>query len=240
MIRFAVVCLASVAYAQTSAPLFDVASVKPASPEEIQAGSSGCKTGHGRETCTNVTLKRCIVGSFHTGPGQIVGGPSWLDSDRFHIEAKAAEPVEDDAVLDAMMKALLAERFHLTLHRETRNLQALVLEAAKSGPKLEKAPGGEAVTDSSHGRLTLKNTTIDGLAERLARVTELPVVNRTAIDGVFNMKLVWTPEGEDPKGPGSPPSLFTAIQEQLGLRLQSQKTPVEVLVIDHAEKPAEN
>jgi uncharacterized protein (TIGR03435 family) len=220
--------------------LFDVASVKPASPEEIQAGSSGCKTGHGRETCTNVTLKRCIVGSFHTGPGQIVGGPSWLDSDRFHIEAKAAEPVEDDAVLDAMMKALLAERFHLTLHRETRNLQALVLEAAKSGPKLEKAPGGEAVTDSSHGRLTLKNTTMDGLAERLARVADLPVVNRTAIDGVFNMKLVWTPEGENPKGPGSPPSLFTAIQEQLGLRLQSQKTPVEVLVIDHAEKPAEN
>lgn len=240
MIRFAVALLASVAYSQTSAPLFDVASVKPASPEEIQAGSSGCKTGHGRETCTNVTLKRCIVGSFHAGPGQVVGGPSWLDSDRFHIEAKAAGPVEDDAVLDAMMKALLAERFHLTLHRETRNLQALVLEAAKSGPKLEKAPGGEAVTDSSHGRLTLKNTTMDGLAERLARVTEMPVVNRTAIDGVFNMKLVWTPEGEDPKGPGSPPSLFTAIQEQLGLRLQSQKTPVEVLVIDHAEKPAEN
>jgi uncharacterized protein (TIGR03435 family) len=240
MIRFAVALLASVAYAQTSAPLFDVASVKPASPEEIQAGSSGCKTGHGRATCTNVTLKRCIVGSFHTGPGQIVGGPSWLDSDRFHIDAKAAAPVEDDAVLDAMMKALLAERFHLTLHRETRNLQALVVEVAKNGPKLEKAPGGEAVTDAGNGRLTLKNTTMDGLAERLARVTDLPVVNRTAIDGVFNMKLVWTPEGENPKGPGSPPSLFTAIQEQLGLRLQSQKAPVEVLVIDHAEKPAEN
>jgi uncharacterized protein (TIGR03435 family) len=240
MIRFAAAFLASVAYAQTPAKLFDVASVKPASPEEIQAGISGCKTGHGRETCTNVTLKRCIVGSFHAGPGQVVGGPSWLDSDRFHIEAKAAEPVEDDAVLDAMMQALLAERFHLTLHRETRNLQALVVEVAKNGPKLEKASGGDAVTDGSHGSLTLKNTTLDGLAERLARVTDLPVVNRTAIDGVFNMKLEWTPEGENPKGPGSPPSLFTAIQEQLGLRLQSLRAPVEVLVVDRAERPAEN
>jgi uncharacterized protein (TIGR03435 family) len=240
MIRFAAALLVSMAYAQTPAPSFEVASIKPASPDEIQAGISGCKTGHGRETCTNVTLKRCIVGAFHAGPGQIVGGPGWIDSDRFHIDAKAAAPPEDDAVLDAMMKALLAERFHLTLHRETRNLQALVLEVAKNGPKLEEAPGGEAVTDGSHGRLTLKNTTMDGLAERLARVTELPVVNRTAIDGVFNMKLVWTPEGDNPNGPGSPPSLFTAIQEQLGLRLQSQKAPVSVLVIDHAEKPAEN
>jgi uncharacterized protein (TIGR03435 family) len=241
MTRFAAALFASLAYSQTPAvPRFEVATVKPASPEEIQAGSSGCKTGHGRATCTNVTLKRCIVGSFHTGPGQVVGGPSWIDSGAFHIDAKAADPVEDDAVLDAMMQALLQERFHLAFHRETRNLQALVLEVAKNGPKLEKASGGEAVTDSSHGSLTLKNTTMDGLAERLARVTGLPAVNRTGIDGVFNMKLAWTPEGETPKGPGSPPSLFTAIQEQLGLRLQSQKAPVKVLVIDHAEKPTEN
>lgn len=241
MIRLAGMFIVVVAYAQTgAAPHFEVATVKPSGDDEIKAGISGCKTGHGREVCTNVTLKRCIVGSFHTGPGQIVGGPGWLDSDRFHIEAKAAEPADDDAVLDAMMQALLQERFHLTLHRENRNLQALVLEVAKSGPKLEKAPGGEAVTDGSHGRLTLKNTTMDGLAERLARVSDLPVVNRTGIDGVFNMKLAWTPEGENPQGPNSPPSLFTAIQEQLGLRLQSQKTPVAVLVIDRAEKPGEN
>jgi uncharacterized protein (TIGR03435 family) len=240
MLRFALGLTVVAAYAQTgAAPHFEVATIKPTSPEEIQAGTSGCKTGHGREVCTNVTLKRCIVGSLHIGPGQIVGGPGWIDSDRFNIEGKAAEP-GDDAPLDAMMQALLQERFHLAFHRENRNLQAFVLEVAKNGPKLEKAPGGEAVTDGSHGSLTLKNTTMDGLAERLARVTELPVVNRTAIDGVFNMKLLWTPEGENPRGPGSPPSLFTAIQEQLGLRLQSQKTPVSVLVIDRAEKPSEN
>ena len=240
MIRFAAAFVAVAAYAQTgTAPKFEVATVKPASEDEIKAGISGCKTGHGREVCTYVTLKRCIVGSFHIGPGQVVGGPGWIDSEPFHIEAKAAEPVED-APLDAMMQALLQERFHLAFHREDRNLQALVLEVAKNGPKLEKAPGGEAVTDGSHGSMILKNTTMDGLAERLARVSDLPVVNRTGIDGVFNMKLAWTPEGENPKGPGSPPSLFTAIQEQLGLRLQAQKAPVSVLVVDHAEKPGEN
>lgn len=242
MLRFAAGLIAVVvASAQTGiAPHFEVATVKPASPEEIQSGSSGCKTGHGRAVCTNVTLKRCIVGSLHIGPGQVVGGPGWIDSDRFNVEGKAAEPVDDDAVLDAMMQTLLQERFHLTFHRENRNMPALVLEVAKNGPKLEKASGTEPVTDGSHGSLALKNTTMEGLAERLARVTELPVVNRTAIDGVFNMKLQWTPEGENPKGPGSPPSLFTAIQEQLGLRLQSQKAPVSVLVVDRAEKPTEN
>lgn len=169
-----------------------------------------------------------------------MGGPSWIDSDRFHIEAKAEQATNDDAVLDAMMQALLEERFHLAVHRETRNLQALVLDVTKNGPRLEKASGGDAVTDGSHGRLRLENTTMDGLAERLARVTGLPVVNRTGIEGEFNMKLAWTPEGENPNAPGSPPSLFTAIQEQLGLRLESKRTPVQVLVIDHAEKPGEN
>jgi uncharacterized protein (TIGR03435 family) len=241
MIRLALAAfLAALAQAQTAGgPQFEVATVKPSSPEEIQ-GSSGCKTGHGRATCTNVTLKRCIVGAYHAGPGQIVGGPGWIDSDRFHIEAKAETPTDDDAILDAMLQALLKEQFHLALHRETRNMQALVLEVAKNGPKLEKAPGGEAVTDGSHGRMTLKNTAMDGFAERLARVTGLPVVNGTNLDGVFNMRLVWTPEGDNPNGPGSPPSLFTAIQEQLGLRLQSQKAPVPVLVVDHAEKPSGN
>ena len=244
MIRFAVASVAAflavLAYPQTAAQHFEVAVVKPAGPAEIQKGSSGCYTGRGRAVCTDVTLKRCIIGAFHTGPGQVVGGPGWLDSDLFHIEAKAAEPVDDDSVLDAMMQALLQERFHLAFHRETRNLQALVLEVAKNGPKIEKAAGGESSSESGHGILTLKNTTMDGLAERLARVTGLPAVNHTGLDGVFNMKLAWTPEGENPTGPGSPPSLTTAIQEQLGLRLQSQKTPVQVLVVDHAEKPSGN
>lgn len=232
--------LAPLAFAQQPAPQFEVATVKPSTPEEAASGSSGIKTGKGRASAKNVTLKRCIIGSYHIGPGQVVGGPSWIDSASFDIEAKAVEPVDDDAVLDKMMQALLGERFRLQLHPETREMKALVLEVAKGGPKLEKAAGGDASTNASHGRMTLKSTTMDGLAERLARVTSLPVVNQTGIDGMYDMKLVWTPDGESSTGPGSPPSLVTAIQEQLGLRLETKKAPVKVLVVDHAEKPEEN
>lgn len=232
--------LAAYAFAQQPAPQFEVATVKPSSPEEAASGNSGIKTGKGRASAKNVTLKRCIIGSYHIGPGQVVGGPNWIDSASFDIEAKSAEPVDDDAVLDKMMQALLGERFHLQLHPETREMKALVLEVAKGGPKLEKAASGGASTNSSRGRMALKNTTMDGLAERLARVTTLPVVNQTGINGIFNMTLTWTPDTELPVGPAGPPHLVTAIQEQLGLRLETKKAPVQVLVIDHAEKPDDN
>ena len=226
------------ACAQTE-PRFEVASVKPATQDEIAAGVSGIQTGYGRAVGTNVTLKRCIIGSYHIGPGQVIGGPNWLDSDRFHIEAKAAEPVNDDAIFDAMLRNLLEERFHLAVHRETRELRALVLVVSKQGPKLEKPKGGEAVTDAGHGFLALQNSTMDALAERLARTTDLPVVNQTSLAGIFNLRLTWTPDNDHAK-PDSPPPLPIALQEQLGLQLKSQRAPVAVLVIDHAEKPTGN
>lgn len=223
-----------------AAPRFDAAVVKPAAPEEAASGNSGMASRHGRLTAYNVTLKRCIIGAYHVGPGQIVGGPGWMDSDRFHIEAEAAEPTNDLAVLDAMTRALLEDRFQLKVHRETKDMQALVLEVAKGGPRLQQAAGGDAVTDAGQGSLRLKNTKMAGLAERLSRVTGLPVVNQTGIDGIFDMTLTWTPTGETPAGGGAPPDLPTAIREQLGLRLQSRKAPVEVLVVDRAERPTAN
>ena len=213
--------------------------MKPASSEEIQAGSSGIKTGHGRATGINVTLKRCIIGSFHAGPHQIIGGPSWLDSDRFHIEAKAEQPTNDEAALDAMLRNLLADRFHLVLHTEIRTVPALLLVVGEKGPKLEQGDGGGAATEAGHGRIKIWNESMDDFAERLARVTDLPVINQTSLPGVYNLKLRWTPDGDHPR-PDDPPSLFTAIQEQLGLRLTARKSEVQVLVIDHAERPDEN
>src|SRR5437016_4048309 len=126
---------------------FEVASIKPSMADS--ANSSGIKTGHGRLTASNVTLKRCIMGAYGVGPSQISGGPDWLDSDRFEISAKADQPINDDTVLMVMLQGLLAERFKLVLHRETRTLPAFVLEVAKSGPKLEKAEPGEARTNTS-------------------------------------------------------------------------------------------
>lgn len=232
-------------WAQSGVPLrFEVASVKP-SPNQ-PSGSGGGKSGHGRLTMTNLTLKRCIMGAYGLGPNLIAGGPEWLDTDRFEIVAKS-EQSAGDSVLMKMLQTLLAERFKLTVHRETRTIRAYVLEVTKNGPKLEKAPDGESSTRNGRGLIDAKVTTMNRFAEVLSRQMDLPVVDHTGLAGVFNLKLEWDSESEkkvkqpaDISAVESGPSLFTAIQEQLGLRLTTQKTPVEVLVIDHAEKPSEN
>jgi uncharacterized protein (TIGR03435 family) len=228
-------------YGQSAAgPQFEVASIKPSSADPH---SSGMNTGNGRLTANNVTLKRCLMGAYGVGPNQIFGGPDWLDSDRFEITAKAEQPVDDHALM-AMLQTLLAERFKLILHREMKPVQAYVIEVGKNGPKLEKGDGTGAKTDNGRGNLVVTNTTMDRFAEILSRQMDLPVVNQTGLEGVFNLKLKWTPESARPAAPDAAvpdgPSVFTAIQEQLGLRLHAQKVPVEVLVIDHVEKPSAN
>ncbi|HXM43680.1 MAG TPA: TIGR03435 family protein [Bryobacteraceae bacterium] len=239
------VCVTGAVYAQsTVGQRFEVASVKPSGADSNS--SSGIKTGHGHLDANNVTLKRCIMGAYGVGPHQIFGGPDWLESDRFQILAKADQPINEDAVLMAMLQDLLAERFKLAFHRETRIMRAFVLEVAKKGPKLEKAEAGESVTNTSTNNtgavVDAHNTDMDSFAKILSRKMDLPVVDNTRLEGTYNFKLRWTPESARP-GDGAAmegASIFTAIQEQLGLRLRSQKITVEVLVIDHAEKPSEN
>ena len=224
-------------------PQFEVASIRPS-----RAGansSSGIHTGHGRLDAQNVTLQRCIIGAYGVGPHQISGGPAWLDTERFDILAKADRPIDDDAALMAMLQSLLADRFQLALHRETRRISAFVLETGSKGARLEKAAGGEGSTNSSNSNTGIaihaRNTTLDSFARVLSRHTELPVINRTGMDGIYNIQLHWTPErARPPEDPSQSVSLFTAIQEQLGLRLRARKEPVEVLVINGAERPSEN
>ena len=218
-----------------AAPQFEVASIRPSNPDEMHGGS-GCPTGNGRLTFNNVTLKRCIMGAYGIGPNQIIGGPAWIDADRFEIVAKSDKP-DGTGLLDAMFRTLLADRFKLVLHRETRPLQAYVVDIAKNGPKLEKAVTGGAKTSSGRGLIDAQVITMSRFAEVLSRQMDLPVVDRTNLDGAFNLKLEWN---SDTTRPEAGPSIFTAIQEQLGLRLQSQKVPLEVLVIDHAERPSAN
>jgi uncharacterized protein (TIGR03435 family) len=239
------VCVSGAVYAQSAvAQRFEVASVKPSSADP--SSSSGIKTGHGRLDANNVTLQRCIIGAYGVGPHQISGGPDWLESDRFEISAKADRPIDDDAVLMVMLQSLLAERFKVVLHRETKTISAFVLEVARNGPKLEKAEAGEAGTSTSTSNtgvtIVAHNTDMDSFARILSRKTDLPVVNHTGLDGVFNFKLHWTPDSAKPLNDGTveEASVFTAIQEQLGLRLRSRKAPVEILVIDHAEEPSQN
>jgi uncharacterized protein (TIGR03435 family) len=236
-----------VASAQPSATQqFEVAVIKPTTASS--GSSSGIASGHGQIHGENVTLKRCILGAYGVGPHQIAGGPDWIDSERFDIQAKSDQPIDDDGVLMVMLQNLLADRFKLAFHREDRQISAFVLEIAKDGPKLEKATGGESVTNtqSMSGKtagvmITVRNENMSQFAQILSRKMDLPVVNQTGLDGIFNLKLSWTPDNAKGSAEGvEDVSIFDALQKQLGLRLRKTKVPVETIVIDHVEKPSEN
>jgi uncharacterized protein (TIGR03435 family) len=221
-----------------AAPRFEVASVKPANSGKP---GGGIATGHGRITIASETLKRCIMGAYGVGPNLIAGGPSWLDADRFEILATSGRGEDGDQALMSMLRTLLAERFKLAVHRETRTMAALVLEVAKNGPKLEAAEDGPATTQNGRGLIEARVITMTRLAEVLSRQTDVPVVDNTGLKGRFNLKLLWRPESaRPPEEAMERPSLSEALQQQLGLRLESRKMPIEVLVIDHAERPSEN
>lgn len=235
--------------AAPAAPQFAVATIKPHQGDSSY--SSGLNTAHGMLNAENVTLKRCIVGSYGVGPHQVIGGPDWVDTEPFDIVAKAEQPINDDAILNLMIQGLLADRFRLALHRDTRTLSAYVLEIDKKGSKLTPAKGGGSSTNTNTGgggriTITARNTDMGELAQVLARKMDLPVVDQTGLTGLFDFKLVWFPDDLPPPmlngapDPNAPPGLFTAIQEQLGLHLRPAKAPVEVLVIDHAEPPSAN
>jgi uncharacterized protein (TIGR03435 family) len=158
------------------------------------------------------------------------------------ITAKG-EPAGERALM-RMLQTLLADRFKLALRHETKRLDGYALEV-KNGRKLEKNDGKSANISNGRGHIVATNFSMDQFAEILSRQVDLPVVNRTGLDGGFNIDLQWTPGGDRPARPDDLTpfdgiTIFTAIQEQLGLRLHAEKVPVEVLVIDHAERPDAN
>jgi uncharacterized protein (TIGR03435 family) len=227
----------------TAAPEFDVTSVKPSRTQE---GWQSIDTMPGRIRAQSITLNRCIREAYAIGPHQLVGGPGWLDSDRWEIEARAGQRVDDDAVLMLMLRKLLADRFSLALHRETRSLPAYLLEIDRKGPKMQKADPGDSDTELHGGRggpttLEAKKTDMDALAEILGGRMDRKVVNRTGLQGTFNFSLHWMADIMRNRDDGADDvSIFTAVGEQLGLRLRTARAPVEVFVIDHVERPAAN
>jgi uncharacterized protein (TIGR03435 family) len=232
----------------TPPPAFEAASIKP-SKAEPNSGS-GIPTSKGRISAYNVTLKRCIRGAYDVPESQIFG-PKWTDEDRYDIEAKAAGPAGDHELMK-MLQSLLSERFKLTFHHETRELPGYALVAGKTGIKAKRSqPDTEsrtnARTNARGGEIDAEACTMHQLALKLSESVHLPVADLTAVEGTFDFKLEWTPDEMRARPPGaapadlaSGPSLFEALQEQLGLKLQPRKVPTEVLVIDHAEKASEN
>jgi uncharacterized protein (TIGR03435 family) len=239
-------CAGLFAQRRVSPSAFEVASIKPST--DPPGSVSGIFETKGRIHAKNVTLKRCVRGAYNVPQPQIVGGPQWVDQDRYYIEAKATVPAGDHELM-LMLQALLADRFKLVLHGEQRPLAGYRLVVAKGGLKARpSAPDRSSVGHSQRGRIDAESCTMAQLALKLSEVLQKPVLDTTEIPGRFDLKLEWTPDDMQAKPPlddqrGSAadgPSIFAALQEQLGLKLESGKIPAEVLVIDSAEKPSEN
>jgi uncharacterized protein (TIGR03435 family) len=249
-----------------SLPVFEVAAIKL---NKSLSGSSDSHTSNGRFTATNVSLKNIIQYEAYGIPGsRILDGPKWLDSTKFDIQAKmddsAADRLrtlpQDQRRLEtqAMFQRLLADRFKLVVHWETRELPVYALVVARKGPKLQPAKDSSegsniSSSDSRFGsQFTAKGVTLpqlaEGLTQKLSRELGHDVIDKTEIEGRYDLTLKWTQDaGASPiattgaaASADSGPSIFTAVQEQLGLKLEPAKAPVQVLVIDHAEMPSEN
>ncbi len=193
--------------------------------------------------CQNVTLNRCIVGAYEILAEQIFGGPDWVDSDRFDITAKADRPIGDKG-LNQMLQTLLAERFNLKLHRETRSGESMALEVAKDGPKLDPATDAAHTYENAHDHLDA-TITMAQLAEILTRNLRLPVRDRTGLSGAYKFTLHWNPDfpvplSRDDAAEALRVEVSRAIVQQLGLRLQRERVRLDVLVVDSAEKPSQN
>jgi len=254
------------ACAQTA---FDVASVKPAAECETRRSIHP-----GKLELTCMTLRRLATMAYGAITGdqlnprflQVVGGPDWLDTDRFDVIAKADPSMSTARMGGPFLKALLEERFHLEAHVATREQPVYAMTAAKGGVKLTPAKDGACVpmdlskpdtlqaggvyhcgmpreSENASGQtLDVFGITLTEFAGRaLAGNLDRPVIDKTGLTGRFDIHLEYTrPKSLDEPDPSAAPTIFTALQQQLGLRLRADKGPVDVIVVDHAEKPSAN
>ena len=231
----------------TATPRFQVATIKPSRPGE----SRTLQIQGNRFATTNTSVIDLLKYAYGLQEQEIVA-PKWLNAQKFDLVGDPetqTRPSSDD--FKKIVQNLLADRFHLTAHHETRDLSVFEIVSAKSAPKLSKStrpPDGPPAVAYSSGWLTVGNATIADLATFLQRfVTDRPVYDGTGIAGKYDFTLRWAPDELQPEGSrqgddnnSSLPGLFTAIQEQLGLKLQEEKRPVQVFVIDRVDMPSEN
>ena len=245
--------------AQTPTVEFEVASVRP---NNSGPGSSSSRSRNGRYESTNEPLFQLLGWAFQVREYQIIG-PDWSKSDRYDIIAKAPDGSADNQI-PLMLQSLLVERFKMKFHRETRELPIFALLVARGGPKLTPAtesdsasPGGGSAQRSTSSsaattgagaptsgsasgtRLSTMHSvgTLTSFAGNLSRSVERPVVDMTGLTGRYDMRLAFKPANAAPEDSG--PTIFTALTEQLGLRLEARKGPVEVIVIDSIERVRE-
>jgi uncharacterized protein (TIGR03435 family) len=246
---------AAVAAQSVAAPAFEVASVKPNTSGGFNSSTSGNATSF---TAVNAPLRLLIVFAYRLRDFQ-VSAPSWTESERFDITARVPEGATGDN--RTRLQALLAERFKLVTRRETREqpVYALVLarDDGRLGPQMNPstvdckagttARGGSSPcgmntsVGASAGKITAVGQTAAALADALASFgLSRMVIDRTGLAAAYDFELAWAPDTTSPAtgaATGDAPSLFTAIQEQLGLRLDSQRGPVDFLIVERVERP---
>jgi uncharacterized protein (TIGR03435 family) len=236
---------------------FEVASLKPSTAEGTGYGIRPAPGGQ-RYVAVNCPIKLMIQVAYRVKADQITGGPGWLDTERFDMEAKAEKPSSGDE-LHVMLMNMLVDRLQLKFHREKREMPMYALTVDKGGPKQltphEAANGGEPWIDQNqekflHIKMKATSAPMDYFAFRLSQLMDRPVVDLTNLHGGYDFSLEFTrdlppgfPEGgkingEEPDTSG--PAVFTAVQQQLGLELKARRGPVDVIVIDRAERPAAN
>jgi len=229
---------------------FEAAVIKP----NTSVGNGiGGNTGPGLFMYTNVTLRIFIQNIYGLRDYQVIGAPNWLNVDKWDITARTDGPTSYVQKRE-MAKTLLADRFALRFHLETKELPVYWLTATKDGPKFQPAKNDDDPQSFrlDAGLLSGHKFNVASLANMLSVQLNMPVIDKIGLKGVYDLKLEWAPtpnEGnfsvrndanDPPTADLSGPTIFTAIQEQLGLRLESGKGPVEVFVIDSVSKPSEN
>ncbi|MGD0443363.1 MAG: TIGR03435 family protein [Edaphobacter sp.] len=234
---------------------FEVATIKPTDPDN-KSGRFIIMQGNNRFIEKAYTLKLLIAAAYDLNPRTISGGPAWVESDHYDIAAETpggVRPTHNEQM--SMLRSLLADRFQLTFHREPKVFSIYELQLAKSGPKLKEtaAPNdpptvGPGVVYPQRIVLPSRNATLGDFASLLQRaILDRPVVDKTGLTAHYDFDLEWAPDetqfgGDVPKASADAPSppLFSAVQEQLGLKLVATKGPVDALIIDKAERPSAN
>jgi bla regulator protein BlaR1 len=237
-----------------AARTFEAASIKLSRADRL---GGGLNLSPNRIRIVNSPLKFCVQAAWNLRDFQVSGATGWIGTERYDIDAVSASPFAKGE-FRTMLQVLLVERFGLVVHHEARDTEGFALVIGRTGPKLPTSSNDPDImfSHTASGDMTLKarSATLKQLAEALSTTLGVPVVDQTGIDGQFDLSLQWTPDPETrPRilksgapAPAPPPdaiagpSLFAAVQEKLGLKLEARKVPAEVLIIDHANRPSEN
>jgi uncharacterized protein (TIGR03435 family) len=223
-------------------PVFEAAAIKRGDPN---TQNGGLYLGGRHVKVENHTVEWMMAFAFGVQKQQIVGAPDWFSLERFDIDGVPdVEGQPNLKQLQGMLQDLLTDRFGLKVHREQREMGVYAVRISKDGPNLNKSlgdPNGVPnQTGGGKGHLKFTNNSMADFALGMQFLVDRPVVDQTGLRGRWDFELSWTPDDTRVTDPNAPPGLFTAVQEQLGLKLEAVRAPTDVLVVDAVEKPSAN